>query len=308
MKAPETILHRIYLPFTEVQLGSHFADVKQGSKCVGTSDKHAAYFKKSIHNYKEYLQQTSNRNGRPLSQLKRPCQIEKDEKFWTSSCLMTIFHDRDRTGQFIKLFQKAYGQEPPIDIGSWEECLEGELYLFFEPNLPSPQSYKDWLQLNLLKQQFIPYVLDSSEGKKNLEGPTNVDAILINKINGFAVVIEAKVLSDISYQITYDVTRNQIARNVNVILEKNPKLCPPLDKRDPKKTLFLLLTSGLFKNNPSSRLYGYKFNEYKADPSSLGCDLPHRKDCDWENISKRLGWLTWEDFREVNKNCCLWLK
>jgi len=307
MNTPDAILHRLYLPFTEVQLRSHFADVKQGGKCVGTAEKHVPYFKKSIHNYKEYLQQTSNRNGRPLSQLKGPCQIEKDEKFWTASCLMTIFHDRDRTGQFIKLFQKTYGQEPPIGIGSWEECFSGELNLFFEPNLPSPQSYKTWLRKNLTEQQFIPYVLDSSEGKKNLEGPTNVDAILINKINGFAVIIEAKVLSDISYQITYDVMRNQIARNVDVMLEKNPNLCPPLNKRDPKKTLFLLLTPGMFKHNPSSRLYGYKFDEYKTEPGSLRYDLPHRKECDWENISKKLGWLTWEDFREVNKNCCLWL-
>jgi len=268
MKAPEAILHRIYLPFTEVQLRSHFVDVKQGGKCVGTAEKHIRDFNESIINYESYLKNNPDRKGNPISELKVPCQIEKDEKFWTASCLMTIFHDRDRIGQLIKLFQKAYGQEPPIDIGSWEECFSGELNLFFEPNLPSPKSYKDWLQLNLLKQQFIPYVLDSSEGKKNLEGPTNVDAILINKINGFAVVIEAKVLSDISCQITYDVMRNQIARNVDVMLEKNPKLCPPLDKRDPKKTLFLLLTSGLFKNNPSSRLYGYKFNEYKANGES----------------------------------------
>lgn len=150
--------------------------------------------------------------------------------------------------------------------------------------------------------------MDSTDAKVNLEGPTNVDAMLLNSKNGFAVVIEAKVLSDISYEITYDTMRNQIARNIDVMLEKNNKLCHPLDKRDPEKTLFLLITPKLFKDNPSSRLYGYKFNEYKTNPESLSGDLPHRTNCDWPNISRRLGWLTWEDFKSVNNNCCRWLK
>ncbi|GAI40104.1 unnamed protein product, partial [marine sediment metagenome] len=76
----------------------------------------------------------------------------------------------------------------------------------------------------------------------------------------------------------------------------------------PEKTLFLMITPKLFKDNPTSRLYGYKFNEYKNNPSSLAQDLPHRKDCDWQNMSKRLGWLSWEDFRNVNKDCCKWLE
>ena len=102
--------------------------------------------------------------------------------------------------------------------------------------------------------------------------------------------------------------RNQIARNIDVMLEKNENLCEPLNKRDPEKTLFLLITPKLFKENPSSRLYGYKFNEYKTRPESLSDDLPHRKNYDWQSISSRLGWLTWEDFKDVNKNCCRWLK
>lgn len=186
--------------------------------------------------------------------------------------------------------------------------------MFFEPNLPSPDSYKKWLNKNLHQRQFIPYVLDSAykknkkELKRNLEGRTNVDAILLNSDNGFAVIIEAKVLSDISYDTTYNTMRNQIARSIDVMLDENKDLCHPLDKRDPEKTLFLLLTPQLFKDNPTSRLYGYKFNEYKTNPNSLSVDLPHRKNCNWLNISSRIGWLTWEDFKKVNKGSCRWLK
>lgn len=302
------LLHHLYLPFSEDQLRSHFSNVRQKGGCVGAADNHIEYYKRSIENYDEFTERTPNRKKRPISELKIPCQIEKDEKFWTASCLMTVFYDEKRVGQFVALFKKAYGPFPPIPVlESWEECFDGDLHLFFETNLPSPASYKNWLSTNLKGRQFIPYIVQSDNGRKNLEGPTNVDALLINKSNGFAVLIEAKVLSDISYQITYDVMRNQIARNVDVMLKGNPNLCPPLDDRDPDKSLFLLLTPGLFKDNPSSRLYGYKFNEYKSMPGSLAKDLPHRTDKNLEIISKRLGWLTWEDFHEANNECCPWL-
>ena len=80
------------------------------------------------------------------------------------------------------------------------------------------------------KQQPIPYILRAAKGKKrSLEGPTHVDAILVNIDNGFGILFEAKVLSDISYQITYDTTRNQIARNIDVMLEENTSDGSPLN-------------------------------------------------------------------------------
>lgn len=241
--------------------------------------------------------------------MKWPCQIEKDERFWIATSMMTIFHSQNRRRELTKLFRNAYGDIPPLrGLDSWEKCFGEKLHLFFEPNLPSPSSYKEWLLRNHIERQFIPYVLDSAKNKKNLEGPTNVDAMLLNSKNGFAVIIEAKVLSDISYEITYDTMRNQIARNIDVMLEENKELCHPLNKRDPEKTLFLLITPKLFKDKPSSRLYGYKLSEYKTNPESLSGDLPHRKNCDWQNISSRLGWLTWKHFKNVNKDWCRWLK
>lgn len=302
------MMHSTYLPFTEQHLLSHFADVRRNGNCVKNKE-HLKYYKDSIQRYNKYLADNPERLGKSIKEMRTPCQIEKDERFWTASCLMTIFYSQDRSQKLTKLFKNAYGNIPPFrEITSWVECFGEELQLFFEPNLLSPMSYKEWLQNNITKRQFIPYVLDSTEGKVNLEGAAIVDAILLNPRNGFAVIIEAKVLSDISYEITYDTMRNQIARNIDVMLEGNKKLCDPLDKRDPDKTLFLLVTPKLFKDNPSSRLYGYKFNEYKTNPRSLLADLPHRENCDWQSISSRLGWLTWEDFKSVNKDCCPWTK
>lgn len=302
------MMHDTYLPFSEEQLMNHFAEVKVHGKCK-RNPKHLEYYINSIERYKRYLKDTSIRKGRPLKEAVFPCQIEKDEKFWIATCMMTLYYSPNRMREFVSLFTKAYAQAPPIEgLNSWEECFDGQLYLFFEPNLPSPQLYKEWLSKHLRERQFIPHILYSAEGKNNLEGATNVDTLLINRENGFAVIIEAKVLSDISVGITYDVIRNQIARSIDVMLMENPDLCHPLNLRKPEKTLFLLVTPRLFKDNPSSRLYGFKIKKYQSNPDSLRLDLPHRPVSHLESLHTRIGWLTWEDFRNVNESCCPWLK
>ena len=302
------MVHEKYMPFTEEQLLSHFADVKRYGKPFKNT-KHLDYFRKSKERYISFCNNNPDRKGKPYKEIRFPCQIEKDEKFWVAACMMTIFHNPKRTEQLVHLLKRAYGDSPPLKgTSTWEYCLSGDLHLFFEANLPSPRLYKKWVSKNLSKRHFIPHVLDSAYNKTGLEGATDVDALLVNSDNGFAVLIEAKVLSDISYDVTFDVLRNQIVRNIDVMLEKNEQLCDPLDKRDPEKTLFLLLTPKVFKDNPGSRLYGYKFNDYKSNPQSIAQDLPHRLDYDWQNISSRLGWLTWEDFHSVNKDCCVWLE
>ncbi len=301
------VLDNTYLPFTEDQLLSHFANVKYRGKCA-SNEQHLNYYKDSIQKYQQYLVDTPDMSGVSLSKMNKPCQIEKDERFWVTSCMMTMFYDERRLQMLQKLFTEAFGETPPLaGLNSWRECLEGNLELFFETTLPSPSSYNAWLRQNLNMRQFIPHVISSAHGKKNLEGPTHVDALLMNPNNGFAVLIEAKVLSDISCQITYDATRNQMARVIDVMLEENNNLCEPLCKRNPERTLFLLLTPEMFKINPSRRLYGSKFNDYKKNQESIAVDLPHRKGLDWIKIRRRLGWLTWEDFYRTNNNCCSWL-
>ena len=300
----DTILDAKYLPFTEELLLDHFAKVRYRGQCI-RNERHRNYYRNSLRRYHAYLADNPDLRGKPLSEMSRPCQVEKDERFWVASCMMTIFHNDLREQMLQELFTLAYGNTPPLTkLDSWEDCLGGDLKLFFEANLPSPLLYKEWLLQNLRQRHFIPHILSSAYGKRYLEGPTHVDAILINPSNGFAVVVEAKLLSDISYQITYDVTRNQIARIIDVMLEQNNRLCEPLSKRDPDGTLFLLLTPEIFKTYPSHRLYGYKFNDYKKNPESIASDLPHRKDRAWREVSNRLGWLTWEDFHKINENCC----
>lgn len=300
-----------YWPFNKEKFKEHIAPVRSNKRneCYVNED-HFNDLRKSIERYEKFLQKHSSRKGMSLDGLRTPCQIERDEKFWISSCLMRIYHSDKRVIGLEKIFKRAFGEAPPfLGIASWKECFIGNLRLFFEPSLPSPKIYKEWLFKDLKKRHFIPYVLDSAEGKKNLEGPTSVDALLVNEGNGFGALIEAKVLSDISYSITYDTMRNQIARNIDVMLEKNENLCHPLDKRSPERTLFLLVTPRLYKENRSSRLYGYKFDDYKNNPQAILEDLPHRDGkINPREISDKIGWLTWEDFNEVHEGACPWLE
>lgn len=301
-----TLLHKIYLPFSVETFKKHFIKFND----LVSIEKLIKKYKESIDKYSLY------ETNKPFDNIKSIRQIEKDETFWTASSLMTIFHSSNRNFELQELLTIAFGEKPPLEnFSSWKDCLGDDLSLFFEPYIPSPKGYCDWLKNNIPAQNFIPYIIDSAKNKNgdyrsDLEGNTNVDALLLNSTNGFAVFIEAKVLSDISYLTTYNSMRNQIIRNIDVMLSSNSDLTKPLNNRKPDNTLFLLITPQIFKNNPKTRLYGYVFEEYKTNPQQIGKDLAYRNlsrtNC--EKISNRIGWITWEDLKEINNDCCKWLK
>lgn len=292
-----TKMQDTYLPFSKKELLLHFAPVGKNTESNGNQFN---YYIQSINNYENYKKGINNIFGKHLYETSKPCQIQKDERFWTVNTLMNIYYSPNRINELCILFEKAFGKKVPISIetNSWKECLSSDnLKLYFEVDLPSPTIYKKYLCLlyekgNIQEHQIIPFILASAHEKKTLEGATQVDALILNPDNGFNVLIEAKVLSDISIGITYDVVRNQIARTIDVMLESNEKLCDPLNKRDPDKSLFLLVTPKLFKDNPSSRLYGYKIREYKDKNKGIDAlkrDLPHREIGRLKDIPSRIG-------------------
>ena len=294
------VIDRTYLPFTADQLRRHFVADVEGQ---------IEYYRKSAERYCDFMSSHEDTAGIPLTQARSPRQIEKDERFWTVTALKHVFDDPARDSILTELLTEIYGETPPIrDLSSWGDCLSGQLELYFEACLPSPPAYVEWLRANLSGRQLIPYVLDAArrENARTLEGATHVDAIFLNRSNGFAWLIEAKVLSDVSYSISFDSYRNQIARNVDVMLDNTSQPGAGLETRDPKKSLFALLTPGGFKRYPSSRLYGWLMHEYENDPSSLARDLPHRTDMDWAGLSKRIGWFTFDDVERIRPGSCTW--
>jgi len=294
-------IHPTYLPFTPDQLGHHF---------TGDVDANVEYFRRSADRYRAFFE-----GGRspiqPLSRSRRDRQIEKDEKFWTATALKTVFDSKDRVPFLREILAGAFGSRPPLSaFATWDECLEGDhLNLLFEAQLPSPSGYVAWIRKNLKNRHLIPYVFDAAEASgRRLEGATHVDAILLNPTNGFGVLFEAKVLSDISPSVSFDCLRNQVARNIDVMLDRQETLPPPLSLRNPDRSLFALLTPAMFKEQPHSRLYGWLLEDYRNTPSALGRDLPHRRREDWFPVSKRLGWVTFEGINRVAPGACPWME
>ena len=89
--------------------------------------------------------------------------------------------------------------------------------------------------------------------------------------------VEAKVLSDCSTTVANDPLRNQITRVIENLL------CFQTAGRHPERLHFSLLTPRYLREaaNRRSRLYGYKFDEYKQDPTAILrdialCKIPER--------------------------------
>jgi hypothetical protein len=295
------VIDETYLPFSADKLRQHF---------VADVDRNLRYYERSAKRYHEFMAAHPITAGISIKESRVSRQIEKDEKFWTLAALKGVFDDPSRDLFFEQLLRKAHGDAPPINgMNNWTEWLDGELRLYFEACLPSPSIYVDWLRENLSERQMIPYVLDAAlrESTRTLEGATHVDALLINLSNGFAWLIEAKVLSDLSCSTSFDSFRNQIARNIDVMLENNSMSEGGLDKRDPDRTLFALLTPASFKECPHSRLYGWLMQDYQTNPAALQRDLRHRTRVDWAAVSRRVGWFTFEDIENVRPGTCAWL-
>ncbi|GAB1370208.1 hypothetical protein MASR1M45_02670 [Candidatus Kapaibacterium sp.] len=187
-----------------------------------------------------------------------------------------------------------------------------------EIKFPEILSYRDYLKEQFKNADFHLYPDRREKIKTKLtkkiasyEGNTNLDLIIEGISNGKKTTcfIEAKFLSDISYQITYNPVRDQIIRNIDCGIDYVQSKTF-IDKYS--NFYFFLLTPKIFKpylSNSSksvlnklgadrSRLYCYKMKEYTEDFSKIKESLPHRdlNDNDWKTISENIGWLTFEDF------------
>ena len=332
-----TSIDRNYLPFSAEVVRKYFGwrDLpKEGPK---RQIQAAEAARKRAHKYVAKFEESAarrravegqNRVGKPLKSLSKAYQLEKDETFWTAATWIAVFESGRTRELLLELLPKAFkGRDPmPLDgeLTTWEHCLEGQLSLRLEAVHPAPRGYKDWLAAQYrcggAHCHPIPHVVDSAmprPGKKtwkNLEGSTHMDALIVNEDNGFVVAIEAKVLSDISAHVTYDVRRNQMARSLDVLMDdavtatrKYANLEAPLRARRKDRTLLLLQTPRRFRNPGRSRLYWYKFHEYTANDKAIHDDLHHRTPEECATWPKRIGWLTWEDCSEADAELCGWL-
>jgi hypothetical protein len=308
-----TRLHSTYLPFTADQLRDHFAPVLS----AGQRDRHLSYYLASINQREEYDELVGGGITPTPAQTRLGRQMEKDERFWVATELMTLYYADEgsaRAQAFGGLLERA-GLRPPSGFPRWAEALAGSLDLFFEVNLPSPRGYREWLRNHLDERVSIPYLREMAAAPRSrLEGQTHADAMLLAPGTGVAIVFEAKVLSDVSTHVTFDLARNQLARIIDVMLEEDPQLPDPLRSRKPAQTFLVLLTPALMQPSGTvnalgrSRLYDWLLPEYQNRGSTLlRQHLPHRDEGELADAAGRLGWASWEDCDAVVPGACSWL-
>jgi hypothetical protein len=300
-------LHHTYLPFTADVLKTHFANVAGN----GDADRHVRYYQESLDAFDAFQAATASAGtaAEKRSAATRGLQIQKDERFWVAAALMGLYYSPDRVAALASLLTYALGPTPPIpEFNTWADALGEEQHVFFEANLPSPEKYRAWLGQHLDERVLIPHIRErAASAKKRLEGATKVDAILVVPDTGFAVLFEAKVLSDVSGTIEFDVVRNQLARIIDVSLDANPRLEGRLAARNPDRTCVVMLTPEIFQRQPESRLYGWLVRAYREDPALLAKHLPHRDQDSLRRATTRLGWATWEDCNRSHPGVCGWL-
>jgi hypothetical protein len=314
-----SVIHPVYLPFTYDCLAEHFAPVGAG----GPTCQHGHYYRKGAQAAALHEGQHAGGLAHTAACAALDHQVEKDERFWITAALLHAFHSHDRLGALAAVLSDALGGVPPIEGGfpNWRAALGpvDDLRLFFEANLPSPPTYKHHLGANLAEHVLLPKDRAVAEAKGRayedsasslgpaLEGRTWVDAILVSKATGTAVVFEAKVLSDASGHTTYDATRNQLARTIDVLLDRNEGLSAHLAARLPARTCFVLVTPRMFQKQRSTRLYGHLMTEYSSGTELLSEHLPHRGADQLASVPQRLGWTSWERIAELVPGACGWL-
>lgn len=225
----------MYLPFTPELMLQHFADTSLGAP----GPQHLQHYEASSRRALDHEARVHVGQGLPAG---RQCddldhQVEKDERFWVATALLSIFHSQNRIQTLTEFLRSCLGEQPPVPgLESWQEALgdADKLKLYFEVNLPAPASYKDDLARHLDERTILPWLREVAGARASgPEGTTKVDAMLIAPATGFSVAFEAKVLSDVSTHTRFDGLRNQLARNIDVLLDRHDDLQWPLNQRRP---------------------------------------------------------------------------
>ncbi len=93
------MLHQTYLPFTADQLRQHFAPVAGH----GERDRHLQYYLASIEQARKY-DELIRRGDKPTrAQTRLGRQMEKDERFWLATALMSLYYGSRHSGSDLRL-------------------------------------------------------------------------------------------------------------------------------------------------------------------------------------------------------------
>lgn len=250
--------------------------------------------------------------------------LDHDEPWVTLVALFGLFGNQydinspkrlDALNELLsKIFLSRHGSPEPPQFDN----LEG---VHLEVKLPEILRYREYVHKTIFKDGAYHLYLDRKrtletkleKPKASFEGNTNLDVLISGTAGNrnIHLFIEAKLMSDISKDVTYVPVRNQIARTIDCAIDLMTKGGNDLDGL--RDFWFILLTPGIFRTDwyggpvdspfrsfvpECSRLYCYKMVDY-LDASVLRRDLPHWEGVltndDWMLISGHIGWLAYED-------------
>ena len=206
-------------------------------------------------------------------------QYDKAEElitFYTFAPLVLSLNKVGLINRILGLANVSAYEENVVDVGLERQCRP-------------PKGYLQWIK-NDVKNHPVKYIREQAKAHKanqRLESNTHVDAFI--ETDKLLIFFEIKFISDISYDTTFNPSRNQLARLVDVGLE--------LNEHNGKEVLVILATPRRFFQK-KSRLYYYKIKEY-TDPEKI------KEDIEWRSLSNikdnvlAVRWIALEDLIDV---------
>lgn len=148
--------------------------------------------------------------------------------------------------------------------------------------VPAPSAYETASRARM-EHSTNPDSVARAKDSRPVEGISEIDIVLrMHKQIGF---IEAKLDSDISMKTTHDPHRNQIARNVDCLIEQSEGRTP----------FFWMLTA----DRGPGRAYTQLVQQYRAHPASLASELRHRSPIVVHAIARNMAIIVWKDVLSV---------
>jgi hypothetical protein len=145
----------------------------------------------------------------------------------------------------------------------------------------APRAYEA-LSRERMRTAENPAWRERSLDMNSVEGPSEIDIMFEGR--SYIAFVEAKLGSDVSLSTTYDPERNQIARNVDCVLE----VC---GKRRPVFWMFV-------RDRQPTRAYVQLMERYRM-ASELNRSLPHRAAARLEEVASGLAVVTWAELMRL---------
>jgi len=205
--------------------------------------------------------------------------FSKQSEDWVTWNVVTLLSLLPAEGWWPSVIELARDDNPDLTISPDPKDLpEIETWV----PVPAPPDYENRSRARMARSENPDWVARSTVGRP-VEGVSEIDIVFsMQKQVGF---VEAKLNSDISMTTTYDPQRNQIARNIDCLLESAGDRTP----------FFWMLTA----DRGPGRSYTQMIQEYREDPDVLVSALPHRSPDVIQVVARNLTIVLWKDVLRI---------